>query len=84
MDRQIGIFLNHIHKHFTHTQSNNQLLLAFPNECLLLGSFWLYLAPYKLSQQTSCFVILALTNHKFVLIPDQGCYYFGHLFSPIL
>ena len=78
MDRQIGIFMGHIHEYFAYIQSNGQFFPAFPDERLLLSFSWLYLAAHKFPQQPSGLVSRALANHKFVLIPNQCCNYLSH------
>ena len=81
MDRQIGVFMNHIHEYLAHIQCDRQFLLTFPDERLFPGFSWLYLTAHKLPQQPSGLVGRALANHKLVLIPDQGRNYFGHLLT---
>ena len=76
MDRQVGVFVDHIHKLFAHIQCDGQFFPAFPDECLLLGFAWLYLSAHKLPQQPSGLMCRALADHKLVLIPNQSCYYF--------
>ena len=62
------------------SQHDRQLLLTFPDKCLFPGFTRLYLTAHKLPQQLSGLVGQTLANHKLVLIPDHGCYYFGNTF----
>ena len=80
MNRQIRVFMRYIHEYLAHIQRDRQFLLSFSNERLFLGFAWLYLAAHKLPQQPSGLAGRALANHKFVLIPNQGCDYFGNTF----
>lgn len=48
MNCQIRVFVRDIHEYLAHIQRDGQFLLTFPNERLLLGFAWLYLATYKL------------------------------------
>ena len=51
MDRQIRIFVNHIHEYLAHIQCDCQFLLTFPNKRLLPDFAWLNLTAHKLPQQ---------------------------------
>ena len=47
MNRQVGVFVDHIYKHFAHIQCDGQFFPAFPDECLLLGFTRRYLAAHN-------------------------------------
>ena len=80
MHRQVGIFMGHIHEYFPHVQRDGQFLLALPDKGLPLCLARLHLAANKLPQKAPGLVGRALADHELVLVPDQGCYYFGHGF----
>ena len=79
MNSQIRIFMDHIHKHFTHVQRDSQFLLTFPDECLFFGFALFDFAANKLPQQPSGLMSRTLAYQKLVFVPNQGRYYLCHL-----
>jgi len=78
MYRQVGIFVDNIHKHITDEQSHGKLFLTLTNERLFLRLARLHLATNKLPQKPSRLVRRPLADHEFIFVPYQGCYYFYH------
>jgi hypothetical protein len=78
MHHYVGIFVYNIHKDITNGEGNGEFFLALTDKCLFFRFSWLDLATDKLSQKPSGFVRRALAYHKFIFVPDQGCYYFSH------
>ena len=79
MYRQVGIFVDDVHKHVTNRQSHGEFFLTLANERLFLRLARLNLAANKLPQKPSRLVRRTLADHEFIFVPYQCCYYFGHV-----
>ena len=78
MHRNIGIFVDNIHKHIADGQRDDKLFPSFPNECLFFGFAGFYFTANELPKKSSCLARRALTDHKLFTLPDESRYYFGH------
>ena len=47
MYRQIGVLVDHIHEYLAYIQRDGKFLPTLPDQRLLLGFAWLYLAAHK-------------------------------------
>ena len=70
--------MNNIHKHITNRERYGKFFPTFADELLLFCLAWFHLTADEFPQKASGFMRRALTNHKFIFIPYQGCHYFCH------
>ena len=70
--------MNDIHKYITNRKRHGKFFLAFADKRLFFRLARFHLATNELPQKASGFMRRALTNHKFIFIPYQGCHYFCH------
>jgi hypothetical protein len=78
MYRQVGIFVDDIHKYVTDRQRHSKFLLTFTNERLLFCFANFNLATNELPEEATRLVHRTLAYHEFITIPNKGGYYFSH------
>ena len=73
--------MDYIHKYVTNIYRHRKLFSALADESLFLCLSCLDLATNELPKEASRFMCRALTNHKFIVLPDEGGYNFKYFYA---